>query len=90
MEAQAAFVWTNGRVELHAVSDICLDFAIVIYPRHLESENPVRLHKPFYDFRIFKLRMLIVDILDGFQHFLHCLQVLFFIGILGLQPGHYF
>ena len=84
MESESALIWTDSAVELHPVSCVGLDLSVVIHPCHLESEDSVRFHKPLHNLCILEFRMPVVSLLDGFQHFAHCLEILFLIWILGL------
>ena len=41
MESQSSLVWTQCRVELHTVSAIDLDLALVIFPGDSELDDPL-------------------------------------------------
>ena len=88
VETDTAFVRADGIVELHAIADVVLHFAFVIKPCDTECHDTVRLDHTLDDFVAFEFRMLIVDILDAHQHFLHCLKVFFFTRMLGFQVVH--
>ena len=64
MEAQAAFVWADCAVELYAVADVHMHFALVIYPWHTELMNALGLDNALHDLRFLKFRMLVVDIFN--------------------------
>ena len=53
-----------------------MHLAIVIYPWHTEHVYTLRLYDALDDFGLFKLRMLVVDVLNRLQHFAHCLKEL--------------
>ena len=74
VEAQTAFVRANGGVELHAIADVDLYFAFVVDPGYTERDDAFGFHKALDELCLLKLRMLVVDVLDGFQYFFHCLQ----------------
>ncbi len=44
MEPQSALIGTDRTVELHTEAAIDLHFAVVIYPRHTEFDDPLRLN----------------------------------------------
>ena len=85
MEANATLVRANGIVELYAITDIGLHFAVVISPCHTECQNTVRFDQTFDDACFFKFGMLVVDIFHAHQHLFNCLQILFLTGMLGLE-----
>ena len=85
MEAQTAFVRANGRVELYAVADVDLHFTFVIDPGHTERDDAFGFHKALDEFSFLELRMLVVDVLDGFQYFFHCLQEFRLARVFALQ-----
>ena len=41
METNAAFVGTNGIVKLNTISDVYMNFALVVSPRHAECDDSV-------------------------------------------------
>ena len=43
VETQAAFVGTDGRVELHTVAAVDLDLAGIVHPRHTEQDDALGL-----------------------------------------------
>ena len=88
MEAQAALVGAYGAVELHPVAGIGLDFPPVIHPGDTEGEDAVGLDHPLHYPGLLEFRMLVVDILYGFQYLLYRLEILALAGILGLETGH--
>ena len=88
VEADTAFVRADGVVELHTVADVVLYFALVVDPCHAEGNYAVRLNHAFDDFVALELGVLVVDVLYRHKHFFHCLQVLFFAGVLGFEGSH--
>ena len=88
MEAQSTLVRANGTVELHAVTQVDLDVAVVIHPRHTEGNDALGFYQSFYQFDTFKLRMLVIDLLNGDEYFLDCLQILFLSWVTSLQLAH--
>ena len=73
MKAQTALVRTDGTVELHAVADVHLYLALVIDPGYAEGRDAFGLHDTLYDFGLLELGMLVVDVLNRFQHLSYCL-----------------
>ena len=88
MEAQSALVRTDGAVELHAIADVHLHFALVVDPGHAEGGDAFGLYEPLHDFCFFEFRVLVVHINDGFQHFSDGLQILSLAWMLELQLLH--
>ena len=88
MEAKTSLIGTDGTVELDTIAGIGLDLSPIVYPGYAESKDAVRLYQPFHNLGLFKLRMLVVHILDRLQNFLYGLQVFLFQGILGLKACH--
>ena len=88
MEADTTLVWANGIIELNTVTQVSLHFAAVVHPCHTERKDTVGLHKALDDFSFFKLRVLVIDVFNRQQHFLHSLKVLTFSRMLGLKRSH--
>ena len=84
METDTAFVRPDGVVELYAVAQIDLDFALVVHPRNAEGEDTLRLDKALDYFCFFKFRMLVIHLFYRKKNFFNGLQVLLFAGVLGL------
>ena len=53
-----------------------------------EREDAVRLDHPFDDLRLLELGVLVVHLFDGFEDFLHGLEILFLKRVLGLELRH--
>jgi hypothetical protein len=64
VESQAALVRADSAVELHAVTDVYMNFAVVVCPGHTEGDDPFRFYQTFYNLGLLKFGMLIVDILN--------------------------
>ena len=90
MEAKSSFVGADGAVELHTVSKVGLDFTFVVNPSDAECEDAVRFDHPLHDLRLLEFGMLIVNFFNTFEHFLHCLKILVFPRMFGLEHRHYF
>jgi len=90
VEAETAFVSTEGGVELHAVAEVGLDFTLVVNPSHTEGEDTIGLNDALDDLVSLKLGVLVVFLLDGLKNLADSLQVLIFTGMFGLQVGHNF
>ena len=73
MEPQSALVRAYGAVELHAVADVHLYLAVVVYPWHAEFMHALGLYDALNNLGFLKLRMLIVDILNRDENFFHSL-----------------
>ena len=90
METQTALIRTDGAVELHAVTDVHLHLTLVVHPGHTECRDALGLNDALDDLCLLKFGMLVVHVLDGLQHFSHCLQKLHFTGVFLLQALHDF
>ncbi len=90
METETSFVGANGAVELYAVSQVGLNFALVVNPCNTESENTVGFNHTFYDFGFLKLGVLVVNLFYRFQHFVYSLKEFLLARMLGLEVGHDF
>ena len=66
-----------------------MHLAPVVDPRHAKHVYALRLHKPLYYLCSLKLRVLIVDILYGDEHFLNRLQKLRLIAVFPLKAFQY-
>jgi hypothetical protein len=75
MEAQAAFVGADGRVELHTVAAVDLHLASVIHPRHTEHDDALRLNQALDQACLFIFRMGLNNRLQAFENFLNSLQI---------------
>ena len=87
METDAALIWADGVVELHAIADVDVDITVVVHPRHAEGEDAVGLYEAFHETNAFKFWMLVIDGFDGLQNFAHGLQVFFFALVFGFERG---
>jgi hypothetical protein len=85
VETDTTFVRADSIVELHAITKIGLHVAVVVGPGHTERENSVRLYHTLNDTGFFKLRMLIVDILNTHQNLFDGLKILFLTGVFCLK-----
>ena len=47
MEAETSLVWADGRIELHAIAEVHLRLAAVIYPRHAEDDDAFGFDEAF-------------------------------------------
>ena len=81
MEAQAALVGADGRVELDAVAAVHLDLAVVVHPGHAEHDHALRLNDALDQAVLFQLGAGLDDRLQAFQNFVHRLQKLFLLGV---------
>ena len=88
VETQTAFVRTDSGVELHAVTEVRLHFALVINPRHAEREDTVGFNHTLHDLSCLKLGVLVVHLFNRLQHFLYCLQILCFTRMFRSQLLH--
>ena len=88
METKTALVWSDCRVELHAVTSVCLDLTIVIDPGNLECKDALRFNDALHNLCILKFRMLVIYIFNRLQNFMHSLKVLLLVRVLGLELGH--
>ncbi len=88
METQTAFVRADSAVELNAVTEVRLYFALVIYPCDAEGEDTVRFDHSLHDFRLFKFGVLVVHLFNRLQNLLYRLQVLCFPRVLRSKLRH--
>ncbi len=88
VETETALIGTDGAVELDAVAEVRLDLALVVHPGHTEGEDAVGFDHPLHDLCLLELRMLVIDLFDGFEDFLHGLKVLLLERVLGLELCH--
>lgn len=87
METDATLVRANGVVELNAITDVVLNFTLIIYPCYTESENTVWFNHTFDDFCFFKLWVLVVLVLYSKENFTYSLQIFLFTRMFGLEIG---
>ena len=88
METDTAFVRADGVVELNAVAEVVLDFALIVDPSYTESVDAIGFNHTFDDFIFLELGMLVVDVLYREKHLANCLEVLFFARMLSFQGAH--
>ncbi len=87
METDTSLVGTDGVVELHAIADIVLHLAFVVYPSHTECEDTVRLHHSLDYTGFLVFGMLVVNVFYAKKNFFHCLEKFVLSGMLGLKIG---
>lgn len=58
VESQASFVGANGIIELHPVSPVCSDIALVVMSAHAKAYNSVGLCHPLQNLSFTIFRML--------------------------------
>ena len=90
VETKSTFVRSNSTVELYAVTQVSLNFTLIVYPCHAESKDTIRFYHTFNDFCILEFRVLVVNLFDWFQHFVHRLKEFFFTWVFGFQVSHHF
>ena len=90
VEAETSLVGADCAIELHTVAEVRLHFAFVVDPGDTESEDTVGLDHPLHNLRLLEFGMLIVNFFNTFEHFLHCLKILVFSRMFGLEHRHYF
>ena len=56
MKPQAAFVGSDGRVELDPEAPVNVDVSLLVLPRYPELDNSFRLHQAVHDALFNKLR----------------------------------
>ena len=87
MEAQAAFVRADGRVELDTETAVYLYLAAVIHPGDAELNHALRLHKTLEQACLFPLGMLVNHKLERFKNFSYCLKKFRFVAVSGFYCG---
>ena len=88
VETDAAFVRADGVVELHAVADVVLHFALVVKPGDAEGDDAVGLDHALDDFVAFEFGVLVVDVFYTHKNLADSLEVFFFTGVFGLEGRH--
>ena len=81
METQAAFVGTDGRVELHTVTAVDLNLALVIDPGHTEHDDALGLDKALDQAGLLVLGVGSHNGLQALEDFLNSLQEFFLFGV---------
>ena len=81
METQAAFVGTDGRVELHTVAAVDLDLASVIDPGHTEHDDALGLDQALDQAGLLVLGVGSHNGLQALEDFLNSLQKLLLLGV---------
>ena len=88
MEAKTSLVRTNSTVELNAIANVYMYFAVVVCPRYAESDDTLGFYEALDELSFLKLRMLVVNVLNRNEHFADCLQVLGFARVFSLKGLH--
>ena len=83
-------VRTNGAIELYTITQIDLNFPLVIHPWNAERDDTFRLHQSLYQRCFLKLRMLVIYSFNTHQHLAYCLQIFTFTWMFGFQTSHKF
>ena len=82
MEPQAALGGADGGGELHAVTPVYLNLALIVHPGYPEQQAALGLHHAVHDAHFGQLGLLIEHGLEGLQHLAHGLKELGLMGIL--------
>jgi len=85
VEADTAFVGTNGHVVLYTVAHVGLVVAFVIHPGDTEGKNTIGDTEAFDKVDFVEFGVFVVFPFDGHQHFFHRLVVLGFIRKTALE-----
>ena len=67
MEAETAFVCTEGSIVLHTITEVNLGLTLVVNPNNAEFEDTVGLNNALDNLGSLKFGMLVVFFLDGLQ-----------------------
>ena len=70
MEPQAALIWADRTVELHAETPIHPGFARIILPGYAENDLTLRLDNPLEDSQFDVFRMFFQHTFQRIKHFL--------------------
>ena len=62
METDTTFVGTDSVVELNAITNVVLNFTLVVNPGYTESEDTIGLNHTFDDTSFFELGVLVVNL----------------------------
>ncbi len=90
VETQTALVRTDRAVELYAVAEVGLYFALVVNPGYTEGEDTVRLNDALNDLGLLEFGVLVVHLFDGFENLAYCLQIFAFARVAKLEICHQF
>ncbi len=90
METETAFVSAESGVELDAVTKVCANLTLVVYPSHTECEDTIGLYNTLNDLGSLEFGVLVVFFFNRFQDFANGLQILILTRMFGLQVGHDF
>ena len=82
MEADTTLIWANSVVELYAVADVYMDFTCIVDPRYSEGDDTIWLYEALNDASLFELGVLVVDLFDREEDFLHGLEEFLFTRVL--------
>ena len=63
MEADTALVWADSVIKLHTVSNVYMNLACIVDPRHSEGNDTIGLYEALDDGCLFELWVLVVDVL---------------------------
>ncbi len=81
MEAQAAFVWTDGAAELDPETAVHMINSFVVFPRNAEHDHAFGFDNAFKHALFFQHRTGFDHRFQGFQHLFSGLQELRLVGI---------
>ena len=87
VEAKAAFIRTNRAIHLNSVATIDANNSLIVYPRHAEDDDALRLDHAFENRILFVLRICLEDWIESRQNFIDGLNEFRFIRILRLNAG---
>jgi len=90
VQAQTAFVRSDGAVHFDTETTVDVVFTLVIDPRHAEGDQTFRLGNAFHDFVLAVFGVFFQDERNGLDDFLDCLMEFGFGRVLGLDPTHKF
>ena len=90
VETQATLIRANGTIKLDAIAKIDLYLALIVNPGHTECRNTLGFYDTFHNLCLLEFGVLVVHVLNGFQHLAHCLQELYFTWMFTLQILHNF
>ena len=88
VETDTALVGADSAVELHTITQISLNLALVIDPRYAECDDAVGLNHALHDFGALKFGVVVIYLLDRLQYFAYCLQILALTGVFAFEFCH--
>ncbi len=88
VEANAALIWPNRIVVLHAPAALHANILVIIFPAHAERDDPVRFGDPAQDLVVVIFLLVGNEFVDILRNFLHSLDKFGLTNIAFLDAFH--